>query len=268
MKVLRTTSLSINQDSHVIIIKNTPSMYGFHKTFRGKIMFVKFKLFILCCLFSFHQPTFSASFDCAKAHSQIEKMICTDPQLSKLDSELLPIYQKARKANNNSKAFRDNGKKALRWRSKNCKDKACLVQWYQDRKAELLEISQTHSMPSANKKYCVTDGQSITLTGMLRRNTYPGPPNFTSTLEGDELRTYWVLVIPKPMCSFSRSLETDKLEKIEPQKYFHLVITKYTNAYKQLLNQKVKITATPYTRHTAYHQTPLLLEVETMVKAP
>lgn len=229
-------------------------------------MFLRFRIFVLSCLFSLCYPTSAASFDCTKAHSQIEKMICADPQLSKLDSELLPIYQKARKAANNSKAFRNNGKKALRWREKNCKNKACLVKWYQDRKAELLEI--THSLPSANKKHCVTDGQPITLTGMLRRDTYPGPPNFTSVLEGDELRIYWVLVTPKPMCSFARSLATDKLEKIEPQNLFHLVITEYTSAYKQLVNQKVKMTANPFTQHTAYHQTPLLLEVKTLTKAP
>lgn len=229
-------------------------------------MFIKIKLFVLCCLFSFYQPIFAASFDCAKAYSQIEKMICADPQLSQLDSELLPIYQKARKATNDSKAFRDNGKKALRWRSKNCKDKACLIQWYQDRKTELVQIAEQNKIN--NKQPCVTDGKPITLTGKIIEKTYPGPPNFESITEGDKALTAWFLVIDKPICALADTeLTGEHLENIEPQKTFQLVLKNH-EPHNDLLNKTASVTATPYTRHTAYHQTPLLLEVKTLTKAP
>lgn len=38
---------------------------------------------------------FAASFNCAKAKSEIEKMICQDPQSSKLDEKLQHTYKKA-----------------------------------------------------------------------------------------------------------------------------------------------------------------------------
>ncbi len=215
---------------------------------------------LISCL---HIPiAFSASFNCSKAHSKIEKMICTDAELSAMDSELLPIYQQARKATNNSKAFRDNGRAALRWRTESCKDKACLVRWYNNRKAELLKIAQSNIV-NTNTHGCVTDNKEITLTGRLKEGTYVGPPNFESIENGDKLMSYYYLETDKSMCAFTnQSFDGISLEKIKPQRYFHLVIMdKYPNLVKQL-NKKITVTAVPYTRHTAYHQTPLLLTVK------
>jgi hypothetical protein len=42
-------------------------------------------------------PALSASFDCAKARTKVEKMICADPQLSRQDSELAAVYGEAQK---------------------------------------------------------------------------------------------------------------------------------------------------------------------------
>jgi uncharacterized protein YecT (DUF1311 family) len=41
------------------------------------------------------QPAQAASFDCAKAGTKIEKLICADEQLSKLDEQLAALYQEA-----------------------------------------------------------------------------------------------------------------------------------------------------------------------------
>jgi len=45
----------------------------------------------------FAQPACAASFDCAKASTKVEKMICADPELSQLDEKLSLLYQGARK---------------------------------------------------------------------------------------------------------------------------------------------------------------------------
>src|ERR1017187_3526619 len=37
----------------------------------------------------------AASFDCAKARSQVEKAICNDPELGKLDEQLAVVYKSA-----------------------------------------------------------------------------------------------------------------------------------------------------------------------------
>ncbi len=218
-------------------------------------------LFIACLLTS---GATAASFDCDKASSDIEKMICADSELSALDSELLSIYQQARKATNNSQAFKDNGKQALRWRSEHCKDKACLLKWYQERKAELSAmITKPQNAAQADNNNCVTDGQEITLTGTMKIGQFAGPPNFENVKDGDKLLTYWYLETPKPLCVLTdSSLEGKAPEKTEPQSRFQLVIKQQLDKLNEMFNQKASITAVPFTAHTPYHQTPLVLKVK------
>jgi|GEM_PF-1987350 len=50
----------------------------------------------LLCFLAIHSPAFAASFDCAKASKPHEKLICDDPVLSDLDSQLWHMYQERR----------------------------------------------------------------------------------------------------------------------------------------------------------------------------
>ena len=52
------------------------------------------KLIITLLLISF-QPALGASFNCGKARSQMEKLICSDENLSKADEELNIAYKQA-----------------------------------------------------------------------------------------------------------------------------------------------------------------------------
>ncbi len=114
---------------------------------------------------------------------------------------------------------------------------------------------------------CVTDGQEITLTGTMKVGQFAGPPNFESVKDGDKLLTYWYLETPKPLCAFTdSSLEGKALEKIEPQSRFQLVIKQQLNKLNEMFNQNASITAVPFTAHTGYHQTPLVLEVKQFEK--
>lgn len=76
----------------------------------------------------------AASFDCAKARSYAEKLICSTPNLSQADEELGRVYRAAKKRAGNSAAFRklvsENWKKRER-----CADEACVRAWYRDSKA-------------------------------------------------------------------------------------------------------------------------------------
>ena len=47
-------------------------------------------------LFAFSCATHAASFDCKKAQSKMEKAICENPKISKLDEELAESYQAAK----------------------------------------------------------------------------------------------------------------------------------------------------------------------------
>jgi len=68
---------------------------------------------------------FSPSFDCSKASNKVEKLICDDRELSKLDVELSKAYQATR----DSSTDKDQLKKdQISWvkLSRACEDKSCL----------------------------------------------------------------------------------------------------------------------------------------------
>lgn len=80
-----------------------------------------------------------ASFDCKKAKSTSEILICNDPELSNLDNELAQIYRQAKSTTADATAFKQQTKAAWKLREDNCRDKECLINWYSERKAALLK---------------------------------------------------------------------------------------------------------------------------------
>ena len=79
----------------------------------------------------------TASFDCAKASSAQEKMICSDRELARLDVELSAVYRKAREAAADAKALQSEQLQWLKATRQACSDKACLAEAYKSRTAEL-----------------------------------------------------------------------------------------------------------------------------------
>ena len=77
------------------------------------------------------------SFDCKKAASVAEKLICADSDLSTMDAELAGLYYRARAAAVDKAAFNDENKARWKQREAECTDKSCLVAWYTLRKGEL-----------------------------------------------------------------------------------------------------------------------------------
>ncbi|ULU25301.1 Ivy family c-type lysozyme inhibitor [Dyella terrae] len=87
--------------------------------------------------------TFPASFDCTKAKSDAEHLICSDAELAAEDVQLAAIYAQAKAAASDQSAFKDRTRARWNYREKICHDRECLVQWYADQKAELSQIVQT-----------------------------------------------------------------------------------------------------------------------------
>ena len=79
----------------------------------------------------------TASFDCAKASSAQEKMICSDRDLARLDMDLSAAYRKARDAAADAKALQSEQLQWLKSTRSACSDKACLVEAYKGRLAQL-----------------------------------------------------------------------------------------------------------------------------------
>lgn len=75
-----------------------------------------------------------ASFDCALAKSTTEHLICDDDELAALDRDLSGLLTQAKQEANDKAALNADTRTAWNWREKNCRDKACLLQWYSERK--------------------------------------------------------------------------------------------------------------------------------------
>lgn len=76
--------------------------------------------------------TQAASFDCTKATSKIEKMICADAELSRLDEEMATQFHQAKKELHNTAWFADQQRLWLKHRNA-CNDRSCLAASYRQR---------------------------------------------------------------------------------------------------------------------------------------
>lgn len=91
----------------------------------------------------------AASFDCAKARSDSEKLICGDAVLSGLDDDLAILFRKARAAAPNKGNFDTDAKLQWKWREANCHDRECLLNWYASRRSALSSLVASRP-PSAS----------------------------------------------------------------------------------------------------------------------
>lgn len=81
----------------------------------------------------------AASFDCDKASTKVEKMICSSAELAKLDDELNRVYEEALKKTTDPAGFKEQQRKWLKERNQ-CIDTSCLREKYQQR---LVSVNQT-----------------------------------------------------------------------------------------------------------------------------
>lgn len=88
----------------------------------------------------------AASFDCAKAQTEVERLICESPDLGKLDEKLAAIYENVIKSGNQAQSIKKSQGEWLRDRNE-CIEASCLKQAYSDRIFELSSPRQTQSDP-------------------------------------------------------------------------------------------------------------------------
>lgn len=80
-----------------------------------------------------------ASFDCKKARSTAEIIICENKDLSEADDALAQIYYVAKEYAPDKQKFSEETKLAWKWREQNCRDADCLHDWYIRRGLELMK---------------------------------------------------------------------------------------------------------------------------------
>jgi hypothetical protein len=90
--------------------------------------------------------SFAPSFDCRKARSDAEHLVCGDAELAADDVELAALYAKAKAAASDKTEFKKRTLAQWNYREQTCHDRVCLVRWYEDQKAALSEIVLTGSV--------------------------------------------------------------------------------------------------------------------------
>jgi uncharacterized protein YecT (DUF1311 family) len=100
----------------------------------------KYLAALLLALTLFAPAAHGASFDCAKAGTKIERMICGDEELSKLDELLGDRYVRALKKAEDANTVKAEQRAWLRGPREACTDVACLKAAYESRIAELTKI--------------------------------------------------------------------------------------------------------------------------------
>jgi len=101
----------------------------------------------------------------------------------------------------------------------------------------------------------------VELVGKIKRQTFPGPPNYESVKQGDRPETYWVLFLPKAFCvkpganspNINSSPESDISQ-------LQLIEVDYKR-YRKLLGKKVRAKGRLSHAITGHHHTTVLLEV-------
>ena len=108
-------------------------------------------------------PAQAASFDCAKAGTKIEKLICGDAELSKLDEELNAAYKAAVQDKTKADVVKQAQKQWMKERS-GCADAACVKGAYEARLQSLASVSEKAIVKQKMKpRFTVTEGKGWTV---------------------------------------------------------------------------------------------------------
>lgn len=86
----------------------------------------------------------AASFDCAKASTKVEHIICDNPEISKLDDELAASYKAALENENLADTIRKSQKRWMKDRN-GCSDAECVKGAYKTRLSSLLSKAEENS---------------------------------------------------------------------------------------------------------------------------
>ncbi|MEO5672416.1 MAG: hypothetical protein ABIR26_17145 [Ramlibacter sp.] len=84
-------------------------------------------------------PRVRPSFDCSRARSRAERLICSDPELAQLDRDLGRLHSRVRDEVADPAGFRRRSEEQWRVRESVCRDKECLLDWYAERREQLLD---------------------------------------------------------------------------------------------------------------------------------
>lgn len=139
------------------------------------------KLTVLISTLAISFTSHGASFDCTKASSEVEKIICQTPSLSTLDDTLAKAYSNARSKSADIEKLKSE---QINWikNTRQCKnDIECITNSYKKRIAELEpNNTQSDEIVASN---LITNTQAAAQSTAIAQNTQASVPPITTDLD-------------------------------------------------------------------------------------
>jgi len=118
------------------------------------------------------------------------------------------------------------------------------------------------SAPTTQSDCLRQEPNIVKLRGVIRRQSFPGPPNYESVADGDAEEVYWVIQLDKPICVDASAIDdTDRAAADVRNLQLLLSDVAYTR-YRHLLGQNVEVSGALFGAHTGHHHTDVLLGVK------
>ena len=131
----------------------------------------------------------------------------------------------------------------------------------------------TRTGPNLKVKWVTTDKfvqcspHIVKLVGVIKNQTFPGPPNYESVVKGDEPEDYWILTLDKPI-DVAEDPDYPVPDENRPQLNQHELQVNLDDklnadyaAYQKFLGRKVEVTGELSQGFTVHHKTPVMIGV-------
>lgn len=115
---------------------------------------------------------------------------------------------------------------------------------------------------SARGQRCLEYGPTVTLTGTLRSQVFPGPPNFESIKRGDLKETALLLALTKPACVNGDDPANQEIAESDIRR-MQLVVRNNADwkIVRRLMGKRAVVTGTLFHWETGHHHTKVLIDV-------
>lgn len=113
--------------------------------------------------------------------------------------------------------------------------------------------------------------EEVTVRGVIRRQTFPGRPNYEDVTKGDEPEIYWILELSTPVAVIGKKdsdLDVSESGVHSMQLVFGVIGTKSYPDYPDFVGKQVTVVGRLFHSHTAHHKTAVLISVRDMRKEP
>jgi hypothetical protein len=116
--------------------------------------------------------------------------------------------------------------------------------------------------PSASGQKCLEYGPTVSLTGTLRSEVFPGPPNYESIKRGDRKERAIILTLATRACTTGNDPQGFDVPESGIRE-MQLVVTKDTHwkTVRRLMGKRAIVTGTLFHAHTGHHRTKVLIDV-------